>query len=69
MHELTNSKSHVHCERCDSEHRRLIEFKSPDNQPYYLCSRCVEQEDKREMRFSSSWRRSRRAPSKIGVAL
>ncbi len=60
--------SQLHCARCDSESRRLIKFESPDNQPYYLCSRCVEQEDKREMRFSPSWKRSRRPISKIAVA-
>jgi late competence protein required for DNA uptake (superfamily II DNA/RNA helicase) len=64
MPELIDNQSHLHCSRCDSENRRLIKFKSPDNQPYYLCSRCVEQEDKREMKFSSSWRRSRRPTSK-----
>ena len=26
-----------------------IQFKRPDNQPDYLCGRCVSQEDKREM--------------------
>ena len=57
-----------HCRRCDFENRRLIKFRSADNQPYFLCSRCVEQEDKREMKFSSSWRRSRRPVSKIAVA-
>ena len=41
---------------------------SPDNQPYYLCSRCIEQEDKREIKFSSSWQRSRRPTSKMAVA-
>jgi hypothetical protein len=68
MPELMDNKSYRPCRRCDSEYRRLIKFKGPDNQPYYLCSRCVEQEDKREMKFSSSWRRSRRPTSKIGVA-
>ncbi len=68
MLELIDNKSHLHCSRCDSENRRLIKFKSPDNQPDYLCSRCVEQQDKREMRFSSSWRRSRRPTSRIAVA-
>ena len=38
------------------------------DQPYYLCSRCVEQEDKGEMKFGSSWRRSRRPTTKIAVA-
>ncbi len=41
MPELMDNKSHLHCSRCDSENRRLIKFKSPDNQPDYLCSRCV----------------------------
>ena len=68
MAELTDNKSYLHCSRCDSETRGLIKFKSPNNQPYYLCSRCVEQEDKREMKFSTSWRRSRRPTSKIAVA-
>lgn len=64
MSELMNNQFHLHCSRCDSENRPLIEFKSADNQPYYLCSRCVEQEDKRQMKFSASWRRSRRPASK-----
>jgi late competence protein required for DNA uptake (superfamily II DNA/RNA helicase) len=68
MPELMDNRSHLHCGRCDSENRHLIKFKSADNQPYYFCSRCVEQEDKREMKFSSSWRRSRRPASKIGDA-
>jgi hypothetical protein len=68
MAELMDNKSNLHCSRCDSENRRLIEFKSPNNQPYYLCSHCVEQEDKREMKFSTSWRRSRRPTSKIAFA-
>jgi transposase-like protein len=68
MPELMDNKSQLHCSRCDSENRRLIKFKSSDNQPDYLCSRCVEQQDKREMRFSSSWRRSRRPTSRIAVA-
>jgi hypothetical protein len=68
MHELTNNKSHLHCRRCDSENRSLIKFRSPENQPYYLCSRCVEQEDKREMKFSPSWRRSRRPTSNVALA-
>jgi hypothetical protein len=68
MPELMDNKSQLHCSRCDSENRRLIKFKSPDNQPDYLCSRCVEQQDKREMRFSSSWRRSRRPTSRMAVA-
>lgn len=67
MPELMDNKSHLHCSRCDSENRRLIKFKSTDNQPYYLCGRCVEQKDKREMKFSSSWRRSRRLTSKMPV--
>ena len=67
MLELTNSKSHLHCRRCDSENR-LIKFKSPNNQTYYVCGACVEQEDKREVRFSPSWKRSRRPPSKLPVA-
>src|ERR1044072_348640 len=49
-----------HCKRCDSEGPRLIEFRTTNNQTYYLCPACVEQEDKREMRFSPSWKRSRR---------
>ena len=68
MPELMNNKFLPHCSRCDSENRHLIKFKSADNQPYYLCSRCVEQEDKREMKFSNAWRRSRRPASKIAVA-
>ena len=67
MRELVDN-THQHCSRCDSENRDLIKFTSADNQPYYLCSRCVEQEDKREMKFSSSWRRSRRPASKMAVA-
>jgi late competence protein required for DNA uptake (superfamily II DNA/RNA helicase) len=67
MPELMDNKSHLHCSRCDSENRRLIKFKSPNNQPYYLCSRCVEQEDKRQMAFSTSWRRSRRPTSKLAA--
>lgn len=69
MPELMDNKALPHCRRCDSENRRLIKFKSPDNHPYYLCSRCVEREDKRETEFSGSWRRSRRPTSKIPVAL
>ncbi len=61
-------KSPLHCRRCDSENRRLIKFKSPNNQPYYLCGACVEQEDKRELRFSPSWKRSRRPSTKLAVA-
>jgi hypothetical protein len=57
-----------HCRRCDSEGRHLIKFMTPDNQPYYLCGACVEQEDKREMRFSHAWKRSRRPSSKTAVA-
>lgn len=68
MQELKDKKSHLHCSRCDSEKRRLIKFKSPENQPYYLCSRCVEQDDKREMRFSPSWSRSRRPTDKVAFA-
>jgi hypothetical protein len=68
MPELMDNESHLHCSRCDSENRRLGKFKSPDNEPYYLCSRCVEQEDKREIKFSNTWRRSRRPTSKMGVA-
>ena len=69
MPESMDNKSYLHRSRCDSENRRLIKFKSPNNQPYYLCNRCVEQEDKREMKFSTSWRRSRRSTSKLAVAL
>ena len=69
MPESMDNKSNLHCSRCDSENRRLIKFKRPNNQPYYLCNRCVEQEDKREMKFSASWRRSRRPTSKIAVAV
>lgn len=69
MLELMHNKSLPHCSRCDSETRRLIKFKSPDNQPYYLCSRCVELDDKREMRLTPSWRRSRRPTSKTVAAL
>jgi hypothetical protein len=68
MLELIDNQSHLHCSRCDSEKRPLIKFKSPDNQPDYVCSRCVEQEDKRQMKFSTSWRRSRRPTSKLAVA-
>ena len=68
MPESMDNKSYLHRSRCDSENRRLIKFNTPDNQPYYLCNRCVEQEDKREMKFSTSWRRSRRPTSKIAVA-
>ena len=48
-----------HCGRCDSG-LRLIRFKSPNGETHYLCALCVEQEDKREMKFSASWKRSRR---------
>ena len=68
LYEPTTNKSHLHCRRCDSDNRPLIKYKSPDNQPYYLCSRCVEQEDKREMRFSTSWKRSSRPTNNIAVA-
>ena len=68
MSESMNNKSHLHCSRCDSEERGLIKSTRPDNQPYSLCSRCVEQEDKREMRFSTSWRRSRRPTPKVAIA-
>lgn len=68
MPELMDNKADPYCRRCDSENRRLIKFKRPDNQPYYLCSRCVEEEDKRQVKFSGSWRRSRRPTSKIAVA-
>ena len=69
LHESTDNKSHLHCRRCDSENRPLIKFKSPDNQPYYLCNSCVEQEDKREMRLSPSWKRSRRPTNNSSVAV
>jgi hypothetical protein len=39
---------------------------SMDNKPYLHCSRC--DSEKREMKFSTSWRRSRRPTSKIAVA-
>jgi len=68
MHERTNSESHLHCMKCDSENGRLIKFNSPNNQTYYLCSDCVEQDDKREKRFSPSWKCSRRPPGKLAVA-
>ena len=68
MAELMDNKYLPHCSRCDSETPRLIKFKNPDYQPYYLCSRCVEQDDKREMRLTPSWRRSRRPTNKIAVA-
>ena len=68
MPESMDNKSYLHCSRCDSETGDLIKFKSPDNQHYYLCSRCVEQEGKRELKFSTFWRRSRRPTSKIAVA-
>ena len=68
MHELTNSESHLQCRKCDAENRRLIKFNSPNNQTYYLCSACVEQDDKREKRFSPSWKRSRRPPARLAVA-
>ena len=51
-----------HCGRCDSEGRRLIKFTSPNGRTHYLCALCVAQEDKREMKFSPLWRRSRRPP-------
>ena len=51
-----------HCGRCDSEVRRLIKFTSPNGETHYLCALCVAQEDKREMKFSPLWRRSRRPP-------
>jgi hypothetical protein len=57
-----------HCRRCDTQGRSLIEFRTPSNQVYFLCAACVEQEDKREMRFSPSWKRSRRPPAKLAVA-
>jgi hypothetical protein len=66
MDEL-NNKSQPHCRRCDSENHRLIKSKSADNQPYYICSRCVLQEDQRELKFSNSWRRSRRPANKVAV--
>lgn len=49
-----------HCARCDSEGRPLIEFRRPNNLAHYLCALCVEQEDKRELRFTTGWKRSRR---------
>jgi hypothetical protein len=67
MSELMDNQSHLHCSRCDSENRPLIKFKSPDNQPYYLCSRCVEQEDKRQIKFSTSWHRSRRPTKNLAA--
>ena len=67
MHELADSKSHLHCRRCDSENHLFIKFKSPYNQPYYLCGACVEQEDKREFKFSPSWNRSRRPSSTLAT--
>lgn len=54
-----------HCARCDSEGRRMIKFRSPNNRTTYLCARCVEQEDKREMRFTPGWKRSRRPSRRI----
>ena len=51
-----------HCGRCDSEGRRLIKFTNPNGETHYLCALCVAQEDKREMKFSPLWRRSRRPP-------
>lgn len=50
-----------HCGRCDSA-GRLIKFKNPNGEPHYLCALCVEQEDKRQMKFSPLWKRSRRPP-------
>ena len=64
---MTGSTKKPHCRRCDFEGRRLIKFVSPDNRPYYLCDACVAQEDKREVRFSSTWKRSRR-PSRQPTA-
>jgi len=68
MRELTHNESHLHCRKCDSESRHLIKFNSPNNQTYSLCSTCVEQEDKWEMRFNPSWKRSRRPSGKPVVA-
>jgi hypothetical protein len=53
-----------HCGRCDSEGRRLIKFTSPNGETHYLCSLCMAQEDKRQMKFSPSWKRSRR-PARV----
>ncbi len=50
----------IHCKRCDSQGTKLIEFRSPSNRTYFLCSTCVALEDNRERRFSPSWKRSRR---------
>ena len=58
----------AHCRRCDSERRRLIRFVTPDNRLYYLCDECVAREDKREMRFSPTWKRSRRPSNQPTVA-
>ena len=57
---MYESADKPHCRRCDSERRHLIKFMTPNSRPYYLCGACVEQEDKREMRFSPDWKRSRR---------
>ena len=51
-----------HCSRCDSQGRPMIKFKSPNGETHYLCASCVALEDKREMKFSPLWRRSRRPP-------
>ena len=56
MHNLADMR---YCRRCTSE-RHLIKFMTPDSLPYYLCGPCVEEDDKRKMRFSPSWKRTRR---------
>ena len=53
-----------HCGRCDSGERRLIKFQSPNGKTHYLCALCVAQEDKRELKFSPLWKRSRR-PARV----
>ena len=67
MTESASDRSDLHCKRCHSENR-LIKHNSPDDHRYYLCSSCVEQEDKREMRFSTSWKRSHRTKSHTAEA-
>jgi hypothetical protein len=53
-----------HCGRCDSEGSPLIKFQSPNGETHYFCALCVEQEDKREMKFDPLWKRSRR-PARV----
>ena len=55
-----------HCGRCDSEGRPMIKFTRPNGETHYLCALCVAQGEKREMKFSPLWRRSRR-PARGGI--